>query len=141
MLLSLSVSLSFSLCLFLSLSFFLSLECPRTNVRLAIVCKKLDITTKNYLYSSSLSLSLPLLPSLSPLVSTNFRLSYLILYFTSFFPSLAFLLNKTCSLCRREERLYVEGMEDEDIKKETQNLAYPPAFKLGKGSRKKIYNI
>ena len=35
----------------------------------------------------------------------------------------------------------MEGMEDEDIKKETQNLAYPPAFKLGKGSRKKIYNI
>ena len=33
---------------------------------------------------------------------------------------------------RREERLYVEGMEDEDMKKETQNLAYPPAFKLGK---------
>jgi len=31
---------------------------------------------------------------------------------------------------RREERLYVEGMEDEDMKKETQNLAYPPAFKL-----------
>ena len=24
----------------------------------------------------------------------------------------------------------MEGMEDEDIKKETQNLAYPPAFKL-----------
>jgi hypothetical protein len=24
----------------------------------------------------------------------------------------------------------VEGMEDEDMKKETQNLAYPPAFKL-----------
>ena len=23
-------------------------------------------------------------------------------------------------------------MEDEDMKKETQNLAYPPAFKLGK---------
>ena len=35
-------------------------------------------------------------------------------------------------LFRREERLYVEGMEDEDIKKETQNLAYPPAFKLGR---------
>ena len=33
---------------------------------------------------------------------------------------------------RREERLYVEGMEDEDMKKETQNLAYPPAFKLGR---------
>ena len=33
---------------------------------------------------------------------------------------------------RREEKLYVEGMEDEDMKKETQNLAYPPAFKLGK---------
>ena len=32
---------------------------------------------------------------------------------------------------RREEKLYVEGMEDEDMKKETQNLAYPPAFKLG----------
>jgi len=31
---------------------------------------------------------------------------------------------------RREEKLYVEGMEDEDMKKETQNLAYPPAFKL-----------
>jgi hypothetical protein len=31
---------------------------------------------------------------------------------------------------RREEKQYVEGMEDEDIKKETQNLAYPPAFKL-----------
>ena len=28
--------------------------------------------------------------------------------------------------------MYVEGMEDEDMKKETQNLAYPPAFKLGK---------
>ena len=27
--------------------------------------------------------------------------------------------------------MYVEGMEDEDMKKETQNLAYPPAFKLG----------
>ena len=26
--------------------------------------------------------------------------------------------------------MYVEGMEDEDMKKETQNLAYPPAFKL-----------
>ena len=26
----------------------------------------------------------------------------------------------------------MEGMEDEDMKKETQNLAYPPAFKLGK---------
>ena len=24
----------------------------------------------------------------------------------------------------------MEGMEDEDMKKETQNLAYPPAFKL-----------
>ena len=35
-------------------------------------------------------------------------------------------------LFRREEKLYVEGMEDEDMKKETQNLAYPPAFKLGK---------
>ena len=35
-------------------------------------------------------------------------------------------------LYRREEKLYVEGMEDEDMKKETQNLAYPPAFKLGK---------
>ena len=34
-------------------------------------------------------------------------------------------------LChRREEKLYVEGMEDEDMKKETQNLAYPPAFKV-----------
>ncbi len=32
--------------------------------------------------------------------------------------------------CRREEKQYVEGMEDEDMKKETQNLAYPPAFKL-----------
>ena len=31
---------------------------------------------------------------------------------------------------RREEKLYVEGMEDEDMKKETQNLAYPPAFKV-----------
>jgi hypothetical protein len=31
---------------------------------------------------------------------------------------------------RREEKQYVEGMEDEDMKKETQNLAYPPAFKL-----------
>ena len=27
--------------------------------------------------------------------------------------------------------MYVEGMEDDDMKKETQNLAYPPAFKLG----------
>ena len=35
-------------------------------------------------------------------------------------------------LYRREEKLYVEGMEDEDMKKETQNLSYPPAFKLGK---------
>jgi len=39
-----------------------------------------------------------------------------------------------CSFCvewvRREEKQYVEGMEDEDMKKETQNLAYPPAFKL-----------
>ena len=35
-------------------------------------------------------------------------------------------------LYRREEKLYVEGMEDEDMKKETQKLAYPPAFKLGK---------
>ena len=35
-------------------------------------------------------------------------------------------------LYRREEKLYVEGMEDEDMKKETQNLAYPQAFKLGK---------
>ena len=26
----------------------------------------------------------------------------------------------------------MEGMEDEDMKKETQNLAYPPAFKLGR---------
>ena len=25
----------------------------------------------------------------------------------------------------------MEGMEDEDMKKETQNLAYSPAFKLG----------
>ena len=24
----------------------------------------------------------------------------------------------------------MEGMEDEDMKKETQNLAYPPAFKV-----------
>jgi len=44
-------------------------------------------------------------------------------------------IEKTCKWFllwhnRREERLYVEGMEDEDIKKETQNLAYPPAFKL-----------
>ena len=39
---------------------------------------------------------------------------------------------ETSCYFRREERLYVEGMEDEDIKKETQNLAYPPAFKLGK---------
>ena len=26
----------------------------------------------------------------------------------------------------------MEGMEDEDMKKETQNLAYPPAFKVNK---------
>ncbi|XP_059087129.1 uncharacterized protein LOC131883631 [Tigriopus californicus] len=32
---------------------------------------------------------------------------------------------------RREEKLYVEGMEDDlECKRETQNLAYPPAFKL-----------
>ena len=47
-------------------------------------------------------------------------------------------------VCRREEKLYVEGMEDEDMKKETQNLAYPPAFKLGKllhtGSEENIPN-
>ena len=27
---------------------------------------------------------------------------------------------------RREEKQYVEGMEDEDTRRETQNLAYPP---------------
>ena len=43
---------------------------------------------------------------------------------------LSLLLHCWTSLCRREEKLYVEGMEDEDMKKETQNLAYPPAFKL-----------
>ena len=33
--------------------------------------------------------------------------------------------------CRREEKQYVEGMEDEEIcRRETPNLAYPPAFKL-----------
>ena len=32
---------------------------------------------------------------------------------------------------RREEKQYVEGMEDEEIsRRETPNLAYPPAFKL-----------
>ena len=28
----------------------------------------------------------------------------------------------------------MEGMEDEDMKKETQNLAYPPAFKVNNNS-------
>ena len=38
------------------------------------------------------------------------------------------------SFCRREEKQYVEGMEDEEPwragRREMQNLAYPPAFKL-----------
>ena len=45
-------------------------------------------------------------------------------------PSLVSLAICGPTLTRREEKLYVEGMEDEDMKKETQNLAYPPAFKL-----------
>ena len=37
-----------------------------------------------------------------------------------------------CCIFRREEKSYVEGMEDEGSQKprEVQNLAYPPAFKL-----------
>ncbi len=34
--------------------------------------------------------------------------------------------NNICLHFRREEKQYVEGMEDEDTRRETQNLAYPP---------------
>ena len=35
----------------------------------------------------------------------------------------------------------MEGMEDEDMKKETQNLAYPPAFKLGEHQPRSLCSV
>ena len=42
---------------------------------------------------------------------------------------------------RREEKQYVEGMEDEEVcRRETPNLAYPPAFKLEVALHTKKYS-
>ena len=42
---------------------------------------------------------------------------------------------------RREEKQYVEGMEDEEVcRRETPNLAYPPAFKLEVALHAKKYS-